>query len=306
MPSNQRIRGNNAFGLTTDNPLTAGATSFNSAGLANLPTIATQHAIVTLDPLRQFGEPEIVIVTAHTGAATVATISRAAYGTVARSHPQNTLWVHAPVIDDYQLIVTSGTRPSDPYEGQQIYETDTHRPGHRDNTQWLPGGPTSVVTVATRPANPYEGQFIYETDTNKLVGYGGVDWAPRDAGGTLGYASSSTAQGPITTEVDSTGMSIVVTVGTGRRIRITSRENFSSSAATGMYLLIKEGATEVGRVAGTGVVGTETTLIGSTILTPSAGSHTYKHTAQATGGSISRANVTASPCFILVEDIGAV
>ena len=127
MPSNQRIRGNNAFGLTTDNPLTAGATSFNSAGLANLPTIATQHAIVTLDPLRQFGEPEIVVVTAHTGAATVATISRAAYGTVARSHPQNTLWVHAPVTEDYTLIVTSSTRPSDPYRGQMIFEYDTDK-----------------------------------------------------------------------------------------------------------------------------------------------------------------------------------
>lgn len=127
MPANPRVRSNNVFGLTTDNPLTAGATSFNSAGLVNLPVIATQHAIITLDPLRQFGEPEIVVVTAHTGAATVATISRAAYGTVARSHPQNTLWVHAPVTEDYTLIVTSSTRPSDPYRGQMIFEYDTDK-----------------------------------------------------------------------------------------------------------------------------------------------------------------------------------
>lgn len=127
MPAGPRIRSNNQFGLTTDNPLTAGATTFNSARLSLFPVVSAAHAVVTLDPRALNGEPEIVIITAHTAAATVATITRGAYGTVARSHPSGTEWVHAPLDEDVIEILTSGTRPSDPYRGQAIFETDTNR-----------------------------------------------------------------------------------------------------------------------------------------------------------------------------------
>lgn len=127
MPSNPRVRNNNVQGTLTDNPLTNVATTMNSAGLANLEAIATEHAVITLDPFRINGAPEIIVVTAHTGAATSATITRGAYGTAARQHPSGTLWVHAPVTEDFLAIVTSGTRPSDPYRGQLIFETDTDK-----------------------------------------------------------------------------------------------------------------------------------------------------------------------------------
>lgn len=189
MPSGPRIRANNVFGITTDNPLSAVATSFNSASLFLLPVVSSAHAIIVLDPKRVNGEPEIVVVTAHTALATSATISRAAYGTTARSHPVGTQWAHVVVTDDVVPIVTSSTRPSDPYEGQYIYETDTHRPAHRDNTQWLPGGPVSVVTSGTRPANPYEGQTIYETDTHRPVVRDNTQWLP---GGPVSVVTSGT------------------------------------------------------------------------------------------------------------------
>lgn len=127
MPANPRVRTNNVQGTLTDNPLTNVATTMNSAGLANLAAIASQHAVVVLDPLRASGAPEIVVVTAHTGAATSATITRGAYGTSARQHAQGTLWVHAPLTEDFLAIVTSSTRPSDPYRGQLIFETDTDK-----------------------------------------------------------------------------------------------------------------------------------------------------------------------------------
>jgi hypothetical protein len=93
-----RIRTNNVFGTTTDNPLTAGATTMNSAGLANLGVVAgSDEALITLDPNRVNGAPEIVRVTAHTGSATSGTIVRGLFGTAARSHPLGTEWVHAPV-----------------------------------------------------------------------------------------------------------------------------------------------------------------------------------------------------------------
>jgi hypothetical protein len=125
MPANPRRRNNNVMGTITDNPLTNVATTMNSAGLANLEAIATEHAVLTLDPLRTAGAPEYVIVTAHTGSATSATITRGAYGSAARQHASGTVWVHAPLIDDYIALETSATRPSDPYRGQLIYESDT-------------------------------------------------------------------------------------------------------------------------------------------------------------------------------------
>lgn len=93
-----RIRSNNVFGTTTDNPLTAGATTLNSAGLANLAAVSGgDEAIITLDPNRVNGAPEIVRVTAHTGSATSATIDRAEFDTTAREHPAGTEWVHGAV-----------------------------------------------------------------------------------------------------------------------------------------------------------------------------------------------------------------
>lgn len=126
MPAGSRVRANNAFGTTTDNPLTAGATFFNSAALITLPAISGgQHAIIVLDPKRVFGQPEIVVVTAHTSLSTTATIVRGTYGTVAASHPVGTAWAHVAVDEDYTEILTSTSRPTDPYIGQSIFETDS-------------------------------------------------------------------------------------------------------------------------------------------------------------------------------------
>ncbi len=136
MPANPRVRDNNVFGSVEDNPLSIGSTLMNSAGLSNLSAIVTKHAVITLDPLRQFGPPEIAVINIHTASATVATILRGQYGTTAREHPQGTLWVHAPINEDFIQIVTSGTRPSDPYEGQFIYETDTDIVKLNDGSQW--------------------------------------------------------------------------------------------------------------------------------------------------------------------------
>lgn len=127
MPSGARIRANSVFGTVSDNPLSPGATTFNSNQLVLMPTVIGNHAIVTLDPLRLYGDPEIVIVTAHSAASTVATIQRGAYGTSAREHPSTTVWVHALIDEDCIEILTSASRPSDPYRGQMIFETDTDK-----------------------------------------------------------------------------------------------------------------------------------------------------------------------------------
>lgn len=96
-----RLRSNNVFGTTTNNPLASGDLTLNAAGLANLTAVTgSDYAVIILDPNRVNGAPEIVYVTAHTGSATSATITRGQEGTSARSHPSGTFWVHgASAID---------------------------------------------------------------------------------------------------------------------------------------------------------------------------------------------------------------
>lgn len=127
MPSGPRIRANNVYGIISNNPLTAVATTYNSISLPLLPIVISSHAVVVLDPKRVYGDPEIVVVTTHTAASTVATIVRGQYGTSARSHPLGTAWAHVPVDEDWIEISTSITRPLDPYRGQMIYEYDTDK-----------------------------------------------------------------------------------------------------------------------------------------------------------------------------------
>lgn len=88
-------------GTITDNPLTDSATTINSAALASLPAIASPDiAVLVLDPAGSAGAPEVVYVTAHTGSATSATISRGQEGSSAREHAQTIPWVHGPTTYD--------------------------------------------------------------------------------------------------------------------------------------------------------------------------------------------------------------
>lgn len=186
MPSGSRVRSNNAFGAITDNPLSAGATSFNSAALILLPAIsAGQHTVIVLDPKRVFGEPEIVIVTAHTGLSTAATITRAAYGTIARSHPVNTVWAHVAVNEDYTQVLSSTTRPTDPYLGQSIFETDTLSLKRYNGSSWNSSPPVGSLIAFAGSAAPSgylmaQGQSVLRTDYPDLflvigITYGSVD-----------------------------------------------------------------------------------------------------------------------------------
>jgi hypothetical protein len=98
-----RLRYNFIGGKVDDNPLTLGSTTLTSGALAAFTTTnaSPDIIVITLDPDGQYGSPEIVWITAHTGAATTATISRGREGTAARAHPQNTFWTHSPTAEDH-------------------------------------------------------------------------------------------------------------------------------------------------------------------------------------------------------------
>lgn len=165
MPFGPRIRANNVYGIISDNPLAPASPTFNSVSLPLLPVVAAAHAIIVFDPKRVFGDPEIVVVTVHTAASTVATILRGQYGTSQREHPQGTAWAHVPVDEDWTEILTSSSRPIDPYWGQMIFETDTDSYVSRSVSDawqtavalgaWTPYTPTWLqgVTVISKTVN---------------------------------------------------------------------------------------------------------------------------------------------------------
>jgi hypothetical protein len=93
-----RARGNLVAG-TLSVALLSTDTTMSSAGLANLPAItASNHAVLIC-------ENEIMWVTAHTAAATTATILRGQEGTTAAAHALNTAWVHGPVASDFDAVL---------------------------------------------------------------------------------------------------------------------------------------------------------------------------------------------------------
>lgn len=72
------------------------------------------------------------------------------------------------------VTCTSTTRPSTPYTGQIIYETDTLYTYVYSSSSWVRvDKSTTVCTSSTRPSSPYTGQLIYETDTQKTYVYSG-------------------------------------------------------------------------------------------------------------------------------------
>jgi hypothetical protein len=271
MANEIRVRRNNIAGTITNNPLTSGGTSITSANFVDLPTIdTTSHLLLILDPLEVVGAAEIVRVTAHSAASSTVTVVRGAENTTPREHALNTTWYHGPVVSDWSDILTS----------------------------------------ATRPAVPYEGQLIYETDTNKFFGFGGVDWASRDAGGQLGYAQAVTNQSVSTAAVDLTSLTTTVTVGTGRRVKVScTLPSLQVNTANDRFQvnILEDGVSiqaSLIRHASAGTV--EAGISFAVVKTPTAGMHTYKLQGITIGtGPTSVQMAATQPGFILVEDIGA-
>lgn len=122
----------------------------------------------------------------------------------------------------------------------------------------------------------------------------------------LGYAEITTTQGSITTVTDITGLAVTITVPAGRRIKITVEAGVNSNTVTdGVDVQICEGATVLQDRTAKLDTNAEVAIHTDVILTPSAGTHTYKVRASRFAGSGSVTFVAASnkPAYILVEDI---
>ncbi len=95
-------------GTITDNPLSSGATTINSAGFANLPVVTGPDIMwLVLDPDAATGAPELVKVTAHTSSATSVTVVRAQQSTSARSCVTGTVWRIVATQTDLESFLTA-------------------------------------------------------------------------------------------------------------------------------------------------------------------------------------------------------
>jgi hypothetical protein len=132
------------------------------------------------------------------------------------------------------------------------------------------------------------------------------------AGGWLGYNERTTDHAGFgATEADVASLTLIVAVPANRRVRVMAYARVDSSAGADQRSLLRiyedavvvqissaysPGSTSAGQIVHNP----------SRTLTPSTGSHTYKVTAQRSGGS-GTVNVIASadsPAYLLVEDIG--
>lgn len=88
---------------------------------------------------------------------------------------------NAQKIDDNLgvVICTSSTRPSAPWSGQQIYETDTRFSYVRSSGAWVQffGYLTLAASAAARPSTGlYNGYAIWRTDKKWMEVYDGTAW----------------------------------------------------------------------------------------------------------------------------------
>lgn len=122
----------------------------------------------------------------------------------------------------------------------------------------------------------------------------------------LGYAEVIANQTGITTsDVDITGLSVTVTVPEGRRLLISGKIDVATTAGTGAQteLKIKEGATQLQRGKIEAPPATSESVEVNVIISPTAGTHTYKLALVTGNGTVTMVATTQLPAYIVVEDI---
>jgi hypothetical protein len=145
-------------------------------------------------------------------------------------------------------------------------------------------------------------------NTGDVVTEGNLDSLP---GGWIGWLQRTTDASGITAEADLSGMSQAVTVGTSRKIKITfTWPRIGSSTSNDVARLrIKEGSTQlhcVDLVNNVASVNENGGTMMTVLSAPSAGSHTYKISAERTvgTGTVTIVANTDAPMQLLIEDIG--
>lgn len=172
------------------------------------------------------------------------------------------------------------------------------------------GGLLYVDTAARLPGSGMQkGQRAVALDTDVDYRWNGTTWVLLNSpGGTLGYAQAVASQLSIgTTITDLTSLSVAVTVGESRRIRVSFSVPAQQKTSAGlMEVRIMEGATQLQRHLEHAGTAEFRSMVNSVILTPTAGAHTYKLSAATSANTLDMIAGATTPAYILVEDIGKV
>lgn len=151
-------------------------------------------------------------------------------------------------------------------------------------------------------------EFNKEVGSEKLASESVTAEKIADNAITLGFAEVTANQGSITTITDLTGLSVTVTVpSNGRRVKITGFCFLESSVANDyLSLVVRESTTELSSTRfAVPFSGQGQAYLVTHVLSPSAGSHTYKLSARRdTGtGTVTMTANSNRTAYILVEAI---
>jgi hypothetical protein len=118
---------------------------------------------------------------------------------------------------------------------------------------------TGVCTSTTRPSGPYEGQMIYETDTDMIAVWNGTAWryiaaTTATSGSVLQVQSTTVTAATSTTSssyVDISGLSVSITPkATSSKIYVSVSLMVSGNATDDTYYNIVRNSTAIGQGTG--------------------------------------------------------
>lgn len=131
------------------------------------------HISIILDPIKEYGEPEVVWIIEHADGSDTVEVLRAQDDTVSRAHPQ-VLWAHGVLASDFEEL-TGPQGPQGP-EGPAA-ENFTHiHEQEVPNDVWdiahgLTGFPN--VTVVDSAQSTVEGNIVYIDNNNVRIYFSG-------------------------------------------------------------------------------------------------------------------------------------
>jgi hypothetical protein len=167
------------------------------------------------------------------------------------------------------------------------------------------------VTSSTRPSAPWEGQTIYETDTDKVLVWNGTAWYPNWnlPWGVQGYTKRTTGNTTATTSFgDVTGASATFTAVTGRAYKVTFQTLFLKNTSTGsLQLQITDGTpTTLYQYDNDSLVtSTSYSFCYSAVVTGlTAGTQTLKIRVAVSNNTGTIYGTSGNPFSFIVEDIG--